>query len=140
MTARIEHANLTVPDIDAAIRFLKAVEPDYEIMADRRSPDGVRWVHLGVNGTYLAIEEPHDRTAASELNPRYRNWGFNHLGLVVDDIAVAKERLEAAGFYEGHVPEINEFRIRRYFYDSAGLEWELVEYLTADPARRYGYT
>ena len=28
---RIEHANITVPDIDAAIAFLKVVAPDFEV-------------------------------------------------------------------------------------------------------------
>lgn len=32
---RIEHANITVPDIDAAIDFIKIVAPDFQVRMDR---------------------------------------------------------------------------------------------------------
>ncbi len=35
---RIEHANITVPDIDAAIRFLKIVAPDFDVRKDENKP------------------------------------------------------------------------------------------------------
>ncbi len=139
MTARLEHANLTVPDIDAAIDFLQAVEPEYRVLHDSGEDADIRWVHFGAGGSYLALEVPHDGNADSTLNARYQNYGINHVGLVVDDIADAKSRLEAGGYREGHIPEIHPARIRRYFYDSAGMEWELVQYLSDDPSLRHSY-
>lgn len=136
---RIEHANITVPDIDAARDFLTTIFPDLEVMHEATAPTGVRWMHLGVNGSYLALESPHDNTRSATLNPRYQNYGINHLGLIVEDMDAAKARLEAKGYHEGHIPEVTHARIRRYFYDSAGMEWELVEYLSDDPAERYSY-
>jgi len=139
MTTRIEHANLTVPDIDAAMDFLKTVAPEFRVMHDAISDSGTRWVHFGAGGTYLALEQPHDKALPSSLNPRYQNYGINHLGLIVADMTAVKARLEARGYHEGHIPEITPARIRRYFYDAAGMEWELVEYLSDDPDLRYHY-
>ncbi len=34
MTARLEHANITVPDIDAAIEFLLTLEPGFRVRHD----------------------------------------------------------------------------------------------------------
>ena len=136
---RIEHANITVPDIDAAGDFLTTIFPDLEVMHEATAPTGVRWMHLGVGETYLALESPHDNTRSATLNPRYQNYGINHLGLIVEDMDAAKARLEAKGYREGHIPEVTPARIQWYFYDSAGMEWELVEYLSDDPAERYSY-
>lgn len=87
---RIEHANITVPDIDAARDFLTTIFPDLEVMHEATAPTGVRWMHLGVNGSYLALESPHDNTRSATLNPRYQNYGINHLGLIVEDMDAAK--------------------------------------------------
>ena len=38
MTAYLEHANITVPNIDAAIEFLKVIEPHIEVRPGRREP------------------------------------------------------------------------------------------------------
>jgi hypothetical protein len=34
MITKIEHVNITVPDIDAAVSFLNIVAPDFEIKKD----------------------------------------------------------------------------------------------------------
>lgn len=44
---RIEHLNITVPDIDAALAFLVIVAPDFNVRKDVKSPDRHRWVHVG---------------------------------------------------------------------------------------------
>ena len=44
---RIEHVNITVPDIDEAIRFLKIVAPDFEVRKDEKPSNSYRWVHIG---------------------------------------------------------------------------------------------
>lgn len=143
MTTRLEHANLTVPDIDAAIAFLFCVDPEFAVWHDSgpsTGQDGAhRWAHVGIGDNYLALEEPHEHAADTRMARRYTDFGINHLGLVVDDIAAAAARLAAAGFSETHVSEAHAARIRRYFQDSAGFEWELVQYLTPDRAARFAY-
>lgn len=42
MTVRLEHANLTVRDIDATIRFLRTAFPEFHIRFDGRDPDETR--------------------------------------------------------------------------------------------------
>ncbi len=45
MAAYLEHANITVPDVDAAIAFLKLVEPGFAVRRDAIHESGYRWVH-----------------------------------------------------------------------------------------------
>ena len=56
---RIEHVNITVPDIDEAIRFLKIVAPDFEVRKDEKPSKSYRWVHIGNEVYYFALQEPH---------------------------------------------------------------------------------
>lgn len=140
MVARLEHANLTVPDIDAAIDFLKAVEPAFRVLHDAGDSGGYRWVHIGAGETYLALEEPHEAVADARMARRYADYGINHIGLVVDDVDAAAARLAARGYREGHRAERHPARVRRYFLDAAGFEWELVQYLTDSPEERFSYS
>jgi len=57
MTVRLEHANLSVHDIDAMIRFLRAAFPEFRIRRDATEADGLRWVHLGTDDTYIALNQ-----------------------------------------------------------------------------------
>ncbi len=59
MVAYLEHANLTVPDIDAAIAFLKVVEPGFVVRHDASPPGSYRWAHIGTDVYYIALQEPH---------------------------------------------------------------------------------
>jgi hypothetical protein len=38
------------------------------------------------------------------------------------------------------VPNAHPWRKRMYFIDADGNDWEFVEYLSADPARRNDYS
>jgi hypothetical protein len=49
MMTKIEHVNITVPDIDAAVAFLKIVAPDFEIRNDEKPLNDKRWMHIGNN-------------------------------------------------------------------------------------------
>lgn len=140
MAARLEHANLTVPDIDASIDFLMTVEPEFQILHDAGDGGAYRWVHIGTPDTYLALEAPHKPLDDARMPRRYADYGVNHIGLVVDDMAAAVARLESKGYREGHQAELHPARTRRYFYDHAGFEWELVAYLTDAPEKRFDYT
>ena len=44
MAVRMEHANLTVRDIDGMIRFLQTAFPEFQVRRDIKSQDGSRWV------------------------------------------------------------------------------------------------
>jgi hypothetical protein len=59
---------------------------------------------------------------------------------VVDDAGALATRLKSAGYREGFVTPPHRYRIRKYFLDADGNEWEFVEYLTDDPAKQNEYS
>lgn len=138
MTVRLEHANLIVRDIDATIAFLKTAFPEFEIRRDVVDPDGARWVHIGTDDTYLALNqatvEPADPWVPYTGRP-----GVNHLGVEVDDADALRSRMAAAGYRDSTVPNDHPHRKRVYFHDPDGNDWEFVEYLSDDPAERNDY-
>ena len=139
MTSYLEHANITVPDIDAAITFLKTVEPALKVRQDARAEQGYRWTHVAFGDSYLALQEPHLDSGSSGMRRPYKDYGVNHLGLVVNDLSAVVERLEAAGYRRGIPGEEHPHRRRAYYHDSADMEWELVEYRSAAEAERFSY-
>jgi len=139
MNGRIDHANLVVRDIDAMIRFLTTAFPQFRIRADVTEKDGGRWVHVGTDESYIAVN-------GSTKQPPFR-WtpyqgfpGVNHLGFETDDADALRERMIAAGYRESTVPNNHPFRKRVYFYDAEGNDWEFVEYLSDKPEERNDYS
>jgi hypothetical protein len=43
MAARLEHANLTVRDVEGMIRFLQTAFPEFRVRGEGKSQDGGRW-------------------------------------------------------------------------------------------------
>ena len=136
MTARLEHANLSVHDIDAIIRFLQTALPEFRIRRDMTEADGSRWVHLGTEETYIALNQ-----AKCLLGATRKGSPLNHLAYEVAGVETLRSRLRQAGYEENAlVPNTHPYRKRLYFYDPEGNEWEFVQYLSNDPAKRNDYT
>jgi catechol 2,3-dioxygenase-like lactoylglutathione lyase family enzyme len=138
MTLRLDHANLAVRDVDGAIRFLKTAFPEFEIRGEGGSYAGGRWVHLGTAQLYLSLFEARV-PAAEKWRPYAGKPGLNHLGFEVDDADAVRARLAAAGYEDSTVPNAHPYRKRVYFHDLEGNDWEFVQYLTDDPAKRNDY-
>ena len=138
MNVRLEHANLCVRDIDAAIRFLQTAFPDFVIRADQTDVGGGRWVHIGTDETYLALSEA-DEERTPTWEPYSGQPGVNHLGFEVEDAAALRARMLAAGYEESTVPNDHPHRRRVYFLDPDGNDWEFVQYLSTLPAERNDY-
>jgi len=138
MPERLEHANLCVHDIDAVIRFLKTAFPDFKIRRDTTDPDGSRWVHVGSNETYIALNQAKPEEARRGT-PYKGRPGLNHLAYEVDDVEALRARLRAAGYRDSTVPNAHPYRKRIYFYDPEGNDWEFVQYLVDDPEKRHDY-
>lgn len=134
MKAYLEHANVTVRDLDAVVAFLQTALPHYRVRG--RGESDRRWLHLGDDTTYVALEEASQNAGGREP---YADPGVNHLGFVVDDVAAVRERLLAAGFREGIRTDPHQHRKRIYFHDADDNEYEFVEYLSAEPAERNSY-
>jgi catechol-2,3-dioxygenase len=135
MTVRLEHANLSVHDIDAMIRFLRAAFPEFRIRRDATEANGLRWVHVGTDDTYIALSQ-----AKVPRGMTHKGTLLNHLAYEVADVETLRSRLRAAGYQENAaVPNAHRYRKRLYFYDPEGNEWEFVQYLSDDPAKRNDY-
>lgn len=138
MTARLEHANMCVQDINATIRFLQTAFPEFRIRRDAIDPDGSRWVHVGTSETYIALTQ-----VTSDDGPRWEPYtgraGVNHLAYEVDDVDSLRQRMIAAGYTDSTVANVHPHRKRTYFHDPDGNDWEFIEYLTDDPALRHDY-
>lgn len=133
---RIEHVNITVPDINEAIRFLKLVAPDFDVRIDEKPADSYRWVHIGNDQYYFALQEPHLDAEPKRQLGSYKNYGVNHVALVVSNLHEIELKLESAGYKRGIGTPVEKYRKRAYYYDHAGFEWELVEYLSNIPSER----
>ena len=143
MSCRIEHANITVESVDRAVEFLTAAFPHFRIRGGKETDHGdwqKRWLHLGTDETYIALEEVSFEPEC--LRTRGRDPGVNHIGFVVDDLGAVLERLRSAGYEPGKVMEEREgpYRKRAYVLDGVANEWEFVQYLTDDPDKASDYS
>jgi catechol 2,3-dioxygenase-like lactoylglutathione lyase family enzyme len=140
MKLYLEHANITVSDIDGTIKFLTTAFPHFKVRGKGKSEtDGIirQWLHLGTDETYVALEQVSSR---DEGNRRpYKDIGINHLGFVVEDVETIVANLKKAGYRESIEVEPHPFRKRFYFYDPDNTEYEFIEYLSDDFAERNEY-
>ena len=139
MTIRLEHANICVRNIDDTIRFLQTAFPEFRIRGEGVNPEsGLRWLHLGNDDTYIGLNQAKPG-ATSKWSPYAGEPGTNHLAYVVDDVETVRSRLVAAGYRISGIVNGHPHRKRVYFYDSEENDWEFVQYLSQDPAKRNDY-
>ncbi len=138
MSARLEHANLGVRDLDEMMRFLKTAFLDFRIRGEGLNRDGTRWVHFGTDETYLALNQS-SRELTQSFAPYQGLPGVNHLAYEVEDVDAVRRRLAAAGYQDSTVPNAHPHRKRVYFSDREGNDWEFVEYLSRDSSERHDY-
>ncbi|MEX1001383.1 MAG: VOC family protein [Crocinitomicaceae bacterium] len=131
----LEHANITVNNLKEGIHFFKTAFPNFEIRGKGES-NGRKWVHLGTQETYIAINEAVEPL---KIEKNYSSSGINHLGFVVADVDEVADRLLAAGYERDYPKQTEEFRIRDYFVDKDGNEYEFVQYLSENPLEKNKY-
>ena len=136
---RIEHLNITVPNIDEAIKFIQIVAPDFKIRKDEKPDSSHRWAHIGNEEYYLALQEPHIGSEPNKARKTYKNFGVNHISLIVEDISKVESLLVSAGYKRSIKTPTEKHRKRLYFFDNFGSEWELVEYSSDNPNEKYLY-
>src|SRR5437879_2386479 len=103
MAVRLEHANLTVRDIDGMIRFLKTAFPEFRVRGEGKNRDGGRWVHVGTDQTYIALS-PAKREPEQHWMPYQGAPGVNHLAYEVDDVEALCQRMMSAGYQDSTPP------------------------------------
>ena len=125
---RLEHANITVNNLEDEVKFFQTAFPHFKIRGGGKSER--KWIHLGDEYSYIAINEALEKGIPNEKD--YDRIGINHLGFVVDDVREIAENLLKAGYKRDYPKQIERFRIRDYFADKDGNQFEFVEYLTTN--------
>lgn len=138
MKIRLEHANLAVRDVGAMLRFLQHAFPDFRVRREGKTWQGARWLHVGNDDTYVALNEAQQAPAEPWV-PYAGKPGLNHLGFEVDDVEALRMRLADAGYRDSTVPNAHPHRRRVYFHDPEGNDWEFVQYFSDDPVARNDY-
>ena len=87
----------------------------------------------------MALEESHTDSKPANNRRPYQDFGINQLGWVLDDLDVVVDRLENRGYRRGIPGETHKFRRRVNYYDSAGFEWEIIQYQTDIHPERFYY-
>ena len=120
------------------IRFLMTAFPEFRIRGEGTNRNGIRWVHVGSNDTYIVLNQAKTESARRWI-PYSGEPGLNHLAYEVDDVESLRVRLTATGYGDSTVPNVHPHRKRVYFYDPEGNDWEFVQYFSQDPAKRNDY-
>lgn len=123
----LEHANITVSDMNDAIHFFQTAFPHFKVRGGGN--EGREWIHLGDDVTYVALNTALD--ISSKDDKSYSKLGVNHIGFVVECVSEITDRLLEAGYKRDYPKEIEKFRIRDYFADSDGNQFEFVQYLSS---------
>lgn len=132
----LEHFNITVNDLQEAIRFFQTAFPHFKIRGGGKNMR--EWVHLGDDTTYIAINQAEldDKKAHNS----YDTIGVNHLGFVVEDVAEIANNLLSTGYQRDYPKQEERFRIRDYFADADGNQFEFVQYLSEVPEEKNSYS
>ncbi len=120
-----EHVNMTVSDPLRTAQMLCDLF-DWKIRWQGPAKGDGLSVHVGTDTGYLALY-----TAGKPSRPKQASYArigaVNHLGILVDDLDAAEQRILAAGI-ETHSHQEYEPGRRFYFHDHDGIEIEVVSY------------
>jgi catechol 2,3-dioxygenase-like lactoylglutathione lyase family enzyme len=119
--AQLEHVNLTVTDPALTAALLQRL-CGWTIRWEGPSMGGGHTIHIGSKSAYVALY-----TSPSAGNKHGKGRPFNHIGLLVDDLAAAEEVVTSAGLKAWGHDDYEPGR-RFYFYDHDGIEFEVVSY------------
>ena len=117
----IEHANLTVSDIERSSDLFRKLLGWRERWRGE-AMNGGETIHVGNARAYLALytdRQPHARFA--------KGAPLNHVGVVVDDLDAAERIVLDAGLETFNHADYEPGR-RFYFFDWDGIEFEVVSY------------
>ena len=122
--AFIEHVNITVADPDRSAAMLEAI---FGWKERWRGPSGLggRAVHVGTDSHYIAVYAPED--ANGSTCGHSKGMPLNHIGVQVDDLNEVERRVAAWGLVPYSHGDYHPGR-RLYFFDTDGIEWEIVSY------------
>ncbi|MBI2943539.1 MAG: VOC family protein [Candidatus Wallbacteria bacterium] len=131
-TIRLEHAFLTVRDLDRSLAFYRKLFPAWVTRWSGKPSHGSRWVHFGPSGdgqpAYLSLCE---NTEAADDSEPYETVRIQHIGFSHPDVNALIGELSRGGV-EPSAELMDDGRYRRiYFADPDGHELEFVQKLPA---------
>ncbi|RCU49516.1 MULTISPECIES: VOC family protein [Corallincola] len=137
---RLEHINLVVPDLKAALAFYQVAFPHWHIRGGGEAEwygTPREWLHFGDENNYITL---NDKGTGENRELTGLSTGLAHFAFVVDDIDGMIARLEAAGYPVAKQGADEPYRKNVYFIDPAGFEVEFVQYLSDIPDERNRYS
>ena len=123
--ATLEHVNYSTPDPEKTAAWMVDVF-GWKIRWQGPALETGFTMHVGDDARYLALYRPS--TDLKPLGDTYsRKGGLNQIGVVVDSLDETEERVINAGFKPiSHAHYEPGWRF--YFYDDAGVEFEVISY------------
>lgn len=118
----LEHVNVTVADADQTAAMLVDLF-DWRIRWSGSARDGGYSVHVGTEDQYLGVYRP--RHGQSRDFPK--GAPLNHIAIVVDDLHAVEAKVVAQGLTPFNHGDYEPGR-RFYFFDTNGIEFEVVSY------------
>ena len=115
----IEHVNVTVSDLDRSIDLYTRLF-GWTLRWRGETTGGRSAAHVGDDRCYIALFAT-DRDGRWTLD--YEAVGYNHVGIVVDDLDAVTARLDELGIEHGAEQDYEPGR-RVYFVDPDGIEIE----------------
>jgi len=124
-SAIVEHVNITVSSPLKTAEMLMSLF-DWKIRWQGDTLDDGYTVHVGSESSYLALyANPEPKPTTEDTYAHY--VGFNHVGIVVDDLAAIERKVINAGFKPYSHGDYEPGK-RFYFEDADGLEIEVISY------------
>jgi catechol 2,3-dioxygenase-like lactoylglutathione lyase family enzyme len=132
----LEHLNLVVNDIPAALSFYQAAFPHWRVRDEGKSQwagKDRQWLHFGDDYQYLTF---NDNGVGDNRDLVGHQTGLAHFAFVTGNIDAVIERLDAAGFAAAKDGADEPYRKNVYYVDPNGFEVEFVQYLSDVPEQR----
>ena len=136
---RLDHVVLTVADIQATAQFYaRALGFEYEFF---RGPEGKPRHALRFGVQKINLQDASTETPTKARVPTQGSGDFCLVATAPLDEVIAHLNAESIPIEAGPVPRRGALGPMRsvYFRDPDGNDWEFIEYLSDDPARRNDY-
>lgn len=126
--AHLKHVNITVGDPNETAALLADLF-GWHIRWEGAAINCGYTVHVGTHDSYVALYTGPGGSAHQKPadNSYLQRAGFNHLGVVVDDVDETERKVKSLGF-ETHSHANYEPGKRFYFHDNDGVEYEVISY------------